>query len=300
MIPVMQTKRGGTEVAPEDRGDCWAACLASILEVPIEAVTVPHDDSPTAPHWWDATQELLRPLGWEVMGGDRAVWPPSGYWIAQVPSKNLVRADGSREKHVVVMRGGEVAHDPCLGERWEVGTDMSELDVTGWYVLLPLPADAAAGEAGPDARCQGCGVAPGQQHWDNCRMSNVEGFGQPIYRPSAGVAGDELRAKRIAYGNEWYTPLDHAEAVLARVVRERDEAYAAGYERSKATGEANAAADDAEVVRQGEALARWVNWLAEDYFEGQCDCHEPERCIMHQARAALASYRASGSSEETR
>lgn len=52
MKPVMQTKRGGSGAPPEERGDCLAACLASLLEVPIEDVPVPHN--PAGPEGVDS------------------------------------------------------------------------------------------------------------------------------------------------------------------------------------------------------------------------------------------------------
>jgi hypothetical protein len=129
MIPVKQTKRGGPDVPPEERGDCWPACLASLLEVPLEDVPIPHDDR----HWWDVTQEALAPHGYEAVHMDEKYWP-AGYWIAAVPSRNL----GPGVKHVVVMRGGEVAHDPALGERYEVGTFIDDMKIHAAYVLVPL------------------------------------------------------------------------------------------------------------------------------------------------------------------
>lgn len=137
MKPVKQTKRGGPNVPPEERGDCWSACLASILEVPIAAVPVPHSDD-LEHHWWNATQDALAPHGYEVVQTSWTCWPRS-HWIAQVPSKNLgPEDDGTPVMHVIVMHGDEVAHDPCLGERYKVGTPLDDLDVHGAYVLVPL------------------------------------------------------------------------------------------------------------------------------------------------------------------
>lgn len=138
MIPVKQTKRGGADVPPEERGDCWSACLASILEVPIEAVPVPHSDDPEH-HWWDATQAALAPHGYRVVAASRSVYP-SGYWIAAVPSKNLgTHDDGRPVPHVVVMDDGYVAHDPALGRTYAAGTPIEDLpDLLDAFVLVPL------------------------------------------------------------------------------------------------------------------------------------------------------------------
>ena len=54
MKPVMQTKRGGEDVPPEERGDCLSAAIASILEVAIKDVPIPHSDHEEY-HWWGST-----------------------------------------------------------------------------------------------------------------------------------------------------------------------------------------------------------------------------------------------------
>lgn len=136
MIPVMQTKRGGSGVPPEERGDCLAACLASLLEVPIEDVPIPHGDD-DGPHWWDLTQAALRPHGWRCVVADRRIYP-DGYWLAFVPSRNLRRESGEPESHVIVMHDGQVAHDPSLGDRYALGTSIEDLEVQSAYVLVPL------------------------------------------------------------------------------------------------------------------------------------------------------------------
>lgn len=127
MIPVTQTKRGGPDVPPEERGDCVDACLASILEVPISECPCPHDGD-----WWEQMQAAVGQHGYRVvyLGGlpedDSAealeAWIGAVYWIAAVQSLSLgSNADGSPVMHVVVMRGGEIVHDPSLGKRYPLG-----------------------------------------------------------------------------------------------------------------------------------------------------------------------------------
>ena len=53
MKRVMQTKFGPVE------GKCFAACIASLLEVPIEEVTI--DNDPNNNEWFDSLQAYLRP-----------------------------------------------------------------------------------------------------------------------------------------------------------------------------------------------------------------------------------------------
>lgn len=136
MIPIQQTKRGGPDVPPDERGDCLGACLASILGVPLDSVRVGHSDDPDW-HWWDAAHAALEPHGYELLQAHPPVYA-WGYWIASVPSKNLGNyPDGSPVLHVLVMRGWEVAHDPCLGDKYEAGTHVNDLDVRDALVLVP-------------------------------------------------------------------------------------------------------------------------------------------------------------------
>lgn len=112
MIPIMQTKRGGP---------------------------VPHSDDPEW-HWWDATQRALAPLGYCAVITRADVWPDC-LWIAAVPSLNLRKPDGTPIPHVVVMRDGEVAHDPGLAKRYAVGTPIEQLEVLDAFVLVPFEVE---------------------------------------------------------------------------------------------------------------------------------------------------------------
>lgn len=71
------------------------------------------------------------------------------YWIATVPSLNLVPdPDGRSAEHCVVARGYTLVHDPSPGEtydaeKWAAAWNNDQL-TAGW-VLVPLdPADARA------------------------------------------------------------------------------------------------------------------------------------------------------------
>ena len=140
MKPVMQTKRGGPNVSLEERGDCLNAAIASILEVPVERVVIPWSEEE---HWWDSTQTAVRALGYEIVVADTRIWPGAD-WLAGVPSLNLRHDDGRPVPHMIVMHDGLVAHDPCLGKRYEVGTPIDQLNVTDAYVLVPLAYEVAA------------------------------------------------------------------------------------------------------------------------------------------------------------
>lgn len=137
MKPVKQTKSGGYDVPPEERGDCWSACLATILEVEIAEVDVAHSDDPEW-HWWDATREVLHGHGYVPVIADTHVWP-SSFWIARVPSLNIPKGpEGQVTFHVIVMFDNVVMWDPSNHETYMTGTDISALDVQQAIVLVEI------------------------------------------------------------------------------------------------------------------------------------------------------------------
>ena len=108
MKPVKQTKFGGSCAPEEERGDCTAACLASIFEVRL-------DEAPyLAVHlaegtWADAIQGWLKPRGlWMLPLIPESKGYLRGWGMAAVTSANLRPPDG----HMVVTLNGIVDHDP--------------------------------------------------------------------------------------------------------------------------------------------------------------------------------------------
>lgn len=136
----MQTRNGGPDSPPEEQGDCFRACICSILELPLDAFESP---SPSLPYdQWNAMwqrQLMERGLwmcGIEVNSDDPPWYASPGYWIASVPSLNLGTDDnGDPLRHAVVMRGAELAHDPAMRQRYT----RSPIDVVlGARWLVPL------------------------------------------------------------------------------------------------------------------------------------------------------------------
>ncbi len=98
MIPVEQTI-----LAPPD-GNCFAACVASIFEVPIEAVpSIPE------PHWWPAVEAWLAPRGLSVL--HFAVKPDDDY---RPPGYAIMHTDspGGGCLHALVAKDGVVVWNP--------------------------------------------------------------------------------------------------------------------------------------------------------------------------------------------
>lgn len=137
MIPVDQTKPGGADLPAAERGDCFAACVASILEVPITEVVIPHSDDPDF-NWWGVAQKAVVRHGFYLVYADVEFYPQL-HWIAGVVSlEHPADGPGVVVPHVIVMEGDKVAHDPAIGKRYEVGTPRGELHLTDAFVLVPL------------------------------------------------------------------------------------------------------------------------------------------------------------------
>lgn len=118
---------------------CLQACLASVLEWPLEAVpAVDHD----CELWFDRYNADLQPAGLRLEIFVPMRFP--GYWIAEVPS--LVNA--APGTHVVVMHAGSLVWDPSTRKKYErvdPGAVLSTilmvpLDMAAWHPASTLTA----------------------------------------------------------------------------------------------------------------------------------------------------------------
>ncbi len=107
-------------------GDCFAACIASILELPIEVI--PNDHSPGA-HF--TRSSFLRQFGLtiECDNPKGAIWK-SHPWIASVKSLNY----GEGTHAIVMHEGGRVLFDPSTKKRYKKGQLLlgEDIVVAGW------------------------------------------------------------------------------------------------------------------------------------------------------------------------
>lgn len=107
MKPVMQTRYGFD-------GNCFAACLASVLELPLAALPEVH---PADTDWWSTMQSWLATRGLTLLAwpnGEHNA-PPRGWGLAGTSPPELadVRNElGQRLGHTVVTFDGRVVHDP--------------------------------------------------------------------------------------------------------------------------------------------------------------------------------------------
>lgn len=116
--PVDQTKFGA------DEGNCLMACVASLFRARIEdlpELTNDHNDG----SWYDILRGAVHRWQYTVahVPNDTPVLPRGTHLAMGVSDRNL--------PHVVVMRDGEVLHDPHPSR-----SGLSR--VTSWLIFVPL------------------------------------------------------------------------------------------------------------------------------------------------------------------
>lgn len=111
MVPVYQTMT----VANDGEGNCFNACIASILELPLRDVALIH---PKHPDYWQAWDDWFAGRGqkieFRVLNERRSL--PKGYCIVSGRSSRLYPEGhakaGERIHHACVAFDGVVVHDP--------------------------------------------------------------------------------------------------------------------------------------------------------------------------------------------
>lgn len=101
-------------ICDSKKGDCFRACLTSILGLPNDPKLPNCDD----PEWYMKWNKLLWRFGLTLIYNQDSCWK-SGYWIARVKSKNF-----KDTTHAIVMYDLQVAHDPSLKKRYRVGQSL--------------------------------------------------------------------------------------------------------------------------------------------------------------------------------
>ncbi len=149
MRPVLQT------IYEPPRGNCFMACVASILEVGIDQVPNELGSDPArGARWWWAIQDWLRPMGLQMvfftmpenehLGGHQVhddEWRPDGYAIAGV------QVADQEHDHALVALDGKFVWNPMPG----VPADHPSIGrVRDWTIFQLL--DPASGLARPNVR----------------------------------------------------------------------------------------------------------------------------------------------------
>lgn len=98
-----------TQTVTGRHGNCFSACVASILEIPISQVPNYCAPGRSPERWWRAFNKWLAPRGlWALRIVDYDHITP-GYWIA---CGKTVRSRKNSPGHAVVFRGGHFVWDP--------------------------------------------------------------------------------------------------------------------------------------------------------------------------------------------
>ncbi len=134
MFKVDQTTFGGKDAPLEQQGNCFQACVATVLQMPLEEAYdcrgIQDEDDWLA----DFNKWLERyGLGCIYIFGDKdkpmKVTECRGLCIGEFMSKTLYQG----ERHVVVLRNHfEVFHDPNPNAKGRMG------DFQGVYIFIPL------------------------------------------------------------------------------------------------------------------------------------------------------------------
>lgn len=123
MKPAHQTLFGSQE------GNCWAACIASILELPVAEVP----NLGVEPDWLGATYRWLQPRGYTGLYYGPYSDPPTKL-IAGPSVWHIVSGTSPRDPnvlHAVVAFGDELRHDPHPSAAFIVGP------VVDRFVIVP-------------------------------------------------------------------------------------------------------------------------------------------------------------------
>lgn len=105
MIPVYQSI---TKHDPDNGqiGDCFRACICSLLELPIEKV--PHFATYPQDQWWSRVIDYMDAKGYKVFCGFGAQADPKDKALYYIATGTSLRGF----LHSVIYREGKLVHDP--------------------------------------------------------------------------------------------------------------------------------------------------------------------------------------------
>lgn len=127
MIPVLQDKfYDASEPENVQRGNCWTACIASLIEVPLaEVPNFVEIEVDGGENWFDHTLKFLKAGGYGIKQHTIAEMHPDCYYIVTGES---YRFNGY---HAVIYKGRNMAFDP-------VPDGFGVKGITGVYSVVNL------------------------------------------------------------------------------------------------------------------------------------------------------------------
>lgn len=107
------------------KGDCFRACVTSLLGVPNDPLFPNVHDKDWIIKW----DKLLYQFGLSLIFDQIACWR-SGYWIASVKSKNYKNGT-----HAIIMNGSHVYFDPSTKKRYKENQSLLGENIVsgGWF-----------------------------------------------------------------------------------------------------------------------------------------------------------------------
>lgn len=135
MKPVEQTK---LHVPGKQNGNCMAAAIASLLELPLSDVPNFEDMGMTTPksdRWFESLKDWLFELGFELLIWDQPVVLKGYYLVGGKSDRGF--------EHQVVYKNGKMIHDPHPDKT-------GILTFTDQWALLPLNPALCEAEVEPN------------------------------------------------------------------------------------------------------------------------------------------------------
>jgi len=120
-------------------GNCFAACVASVLEVELERL--PGNDTTTAGGWWEVWRQwgAKYNVDFITVENNEQGRHPKGYALAGIRS---TRHNEPHVLHSVVVLDGKIVHDPHPDK------DGYDKPIVNWILLVPLDPAKLMGRNG--------------------------------------------------------------------------------------------------------------------------------------------------------
>ncbi len=134
MIPVYQTKFGGSDDPEEDQGNCMQACIASILEIPLGEAP-DFTGKIVNGEWYTYLISWLAERNLGLMFTKIKEGAPPGIHMVGAESTNLPDPD---DGHMMVVQDGKVIHNPHPDNKGE-GKFLE------FWTFVPLDASKVVG-----------------------------------------------------------------------------------------------------------------------------------------------------------
>jgi hypothetical protein len=122
-----QTTFGGAESSPEERGNCFAACIASLIGVPLKKVpnfmAIYQPEKGEADPWYDNVLEWLGRFGLVLMSYESDPFLEAAA-ASEMHKRTIMVASGPGprgHRHCVLWRYGKLHHDPHPSDDGLVG-----------------------------------------------------------------------------------------------------------------------------------------------------------------------------------